>query len=210
MNTRLVMLASCLFAFASQAQESKVQMWMWKDASGVVHYSDVPGPGAVQVDVNVPRGQPDTASPGSSDNESQGEGRGEGRGEGASQQSPAPAVTYSSLSIVQPADGTSFFDADSVVDVQIDSDPSLASGDSVYLYLDGNRVGSSGDSMGYSLPNLDRGQHTLSSAIFDQQGNEKIRSQSIVFYMKPNTIVTPAAVGPGVKPRPKPTPHAGG
>ena len=206
MKTRFLLLASCLLAFASQAQESKVQMWMWKDANGVVHYSDVPGPGAVQVGINVSKGQPG-AAPASSGSS---EGQGEGRREGAPQQSDAQATTYSSLEITQPANGTSFFDADSVVDVQLASDPALAGGDSVYLYLDGQRVGNSGDARSYSLSNVERGTHSLTAVIFDAQGKERIRSQPVVFYVKQNTINTPAAVGPAVKPRPKPTPRTGG
>jgi hypothetical protein len=194
MKTRLPLLAFCLLAYASQAQESKVQMWMWKDANGVIHYSDVPGPGAVKVGINVSKGQPGAAPPIAS--ESQGGGRGEGA-------TLAAATTYSSLEIVQPANETSFFDADSVVDVQIASDPALGAGDSVYLYLDGERVGSSGDAMGYSLPNVPRGAHTLSAVIVDSGGTEKIRSQPVVFYMKQNTINAPAAVGPKLKSPPK-------
>jgi|WetSurSiteA1Bulk_404760.scaffolds.fasta_scaffold58087_1 hypothetical protein len=207
MQTRLPLLALCLLAYASQAQESKVQMWMWKDANGVVHYSDLPGPGAVRVDINVSTGQPGPAPPTAS------QGQGEGRGEGAPL---AAATTYSSLEIVQPANETSFFEADSVVDVQIASDPTLGAGDSVYLYLDGERVGSSGDAMGYSLPNVPRGQHTLSATIVDSGGTEKIRSQPVVFYMKQQTIYdskgkvdTPDVVGPKLKPPPKPTPKGG-
>jgi hypothetical protein len=203
MKTRLPLLASCLLAFAVQAQESKVQMWMWKDANGVVHYSDVPGPGAVKMDVNISHGQPGSAPTSSS----QGEGNGEGRGEGAP---PVASTTYSSLEIVQPANGASFFDADSVVDVQISPSPGLAKTDSVYLFLDGKRVGNSGSALGYSMQNIERGEHTLTSVIVDEQGNEKIRSQPVVFYMKQNVIGTPAAVGPKLKPPPKPTPRGGG
>jgi hypothetical protein len=195
MKTRLPLLATCLLAFASQAQESKVQMWKWKDANGVVHYSDTPGPGAVKVDINVSQGQPGAAPPAA------------GAQSGPSGPPAAQAVVYTSLAIVQPANETSYFDADSVVDVQINSDPPLAEGDSIFLYLDGKRVGNSGDALSYSLPNVDRGAHSLNAVIFDAQGKEKIRSQPVVFFMKQHTINSPANPAPGVQPRPKPTPH---
>jgi hypothetical protein len=194
MKTRFLLLASCLLAFASQAQEAKVEMWMWKDANGVVHYSDVPGPGAVKVDINVSKGQPG-AAPATPD--------------ASASASPAPAReagTYTSLTIVQPANETSYFEADAVVDVQISSDPSLADGDRVYLYLDGRQVGNSGDAQSYSLPSVERGAHSLIAVIFDAQAREKIRSRPVVFYMKQNTIGTPSAMGPLVKPKPKPRP----
>jgi hypothetical protein len=196
MKTRMLLLVSCLLAFASQAQESKVQMWMWKDANGVVQYSDTPGPGAVRVDINVSKGQPGAApaapaAPSASSRPAAAE----------------QAVTYTSLAIVQPANDTSYFDANAVVDVQISSDPSLADGDSVFLYLDGKRVGNSGDAFSYSLPSVGRGAHSLTAVIFDSQGKERIRSQPVVFYMKQPTINSPANPANGVKPRPKPTPH---
>jgi hypothetical protein len=204
MKTRFPLLACCLLAFAVQAQESKVQMWKWTDANGVVHYSDIPGPGAVQVGVTVSRGQPGAAP------------AVPGPGTGYS---TAPdddeAVAYTSLAIVQPENEASYFEPDAVVGVQINSDPTLADGDSMYLYLDGNRIGNTGGSSSYSLQSLDRGTHTLTAAIFDSQGKQKIRSQPVTFYMKQPTINSPAAVGPNVppnpgRPRPRPTPRAGG
>jgi hypothetical protein len=200
MKTRFVLLVTCMLACVAQAQaqDSKVQMWTWKDANGTVHYSDVPGPGAVKMDVNVSQGQPGAAPAAPAP--------------GPSRPAAPAATSYNSLSIVQPADGTSYFDADTVVDVQIASDPELASGDSVFLYLDGKRVGNSGDALSYSLPSVERGAHSLTAAIFDAQGNEKIRSRQVVFYMKQTTVGTPAAMGPAVKPkpRPRPTPQGGG
>jgi len=209
MKTSFPLLASCLLAFVVHAQETKLQMWKWTDANGVVHYSDIPAPGAVQVGVDYSQGQPDAAPA--------------VQGPGASRSSPAPtqqAVSYTSLEIVQPQNEASYFEANSVVDVQIDSSPSLADGDSIYLYLDGKRIGNTGDSLSYSLPNVERGAHTLTAVIFDSQGNQKIRSQPVTFYMKQPTINSPAAVGPSVppnrpdpgrpRPPPRPTPNPGG
>lgn len=197
MKTRLPLLALCLLAAVAQAQESKVRMWMWKDANGVVHYSDVPGPGAVPVDIAVSQGQAGASAPSGS------------RDEGSS--APAASAGYNSLQIVLPANETSYFDADSVVEVQIAADPFLRPGDSIHLYLDGQRVGNSGEATSYSLSSIDRGTHTLTAVIFDSQGNEKIRSGPVVFYMKQTTIGAPAAVGPNLKPPPpKPKPKTGG
>lgn len=196
MKARILLLACCLLAFASEAQQSKVQIWMWKDANGVVHYSDVPGPGAVRVDIAVSQGQPG-AAPSSGDTTAGTTGPA----------APPATATYNSLRIVQPANETSYFEADSVVDVQVESDPPLADGDALYLFLDGQRVGNSGDALAYALSSVDRGAHSLTAAIFDSKGKEKIRSQSVVFYMKQPTVNAPAAVGPNLKPPPRPTPR---
>lgn len=207
MKIRFPLLACCLLAFAVQAQETKVTMWKWTDANGVVHYSDVPAPGAVQVGLTVSQGQPGSAPPVPNTGYGESEGGDGGTRGGASQ---ASDQTYTSLEIVKPENGASYFEADSVVTVQISPNPALAAGDGVYLYLDGARVGDSDTALGYTLQNVVRGQHTLASAIYDGQGNEKIRSQPVTFYMKQATINSPAAVGPNVPPkpgRPRPTPH---
>ena len=40
MKTRTVLLG-CLLAMAVQAQESRRELWTWKDANGVTQYSDL-------------------------------------------------------------------------------------------------------------------------------------------------------------------------
>lgn len=200
MKTRMPLLALCLLAYASQAQESKVELWKWTDANGVVHYSDTPGPGAVRVDLAVPQGQPSTPAPTATQ---------------ASGSTQVATPNYKSLTIVAPTDQTSYFDADSVVNVQIDSSPELLEGDQIYLYVDGQRYGSSGDAYTYSVPNLPRGSHTLRAVIFDDAGNEKIRSSLVTVYLKQPTANNPLNVGPSLrppppKPTPKPTPKPGG
>jgi hypothetical protein len=195
MKTRLLLLALCLPAFLAQAQDAQVQMWMWKDANGVVHYSDVPGPGAVKVGISVSPSQPDAESPA------------QDASSVSAAPEPAQVTNYGSLQIVSPENEASYFAADSVVEVQIETDPPLMDGDSLFLYLDGNRVGNSGDATSYSLSSIDRGAHTLVAAIFDAQGKQKIRSPQVVFFMKQTTIKSPDAVGPKLKPPPRPRPN---
>jgi hypothetical protein len=194
MNGR-VLWTALLLSTASQAQESRHELWMWKDANGVVHYSDVPGPGAKRVDISVdeppaaPAAAPAAPTPG---------------------QTPAPAaaaaVTYDSLEIWQPESGESFFGADAVVNVRMRSEPELAPGDSLLLYLDGKLVDGDGRATEYSLANIDRGAHSITATIRDRRGQEKIRSAPVVFHIKQPTVIPPAAVGPNLKPAPPPAP----
>ena len=73
------------------------------------------------------------------------------------------------------------------------------------------RIHAGGDffSLDYTLASLERGAHSITATISDANGNEKIRSQPVVFHMKQNTIIAPRAVGPGVRPVPRPTPRGG-
>lgn len=199
MKTRIVVLASCLLAFAAQAQEAKKELWMWKDANGVIHYSDVPGPGAKKVDLTVIEAQPRPATPAASP------------ASGLPDSSaPVAPVRYTTLEILQPENESSFFEADATVQVSIRSDPDLAEGDQLVLYLDGRVVGGPGSSFEHTLSNLDRGAHLLAARIVDSRGREKIRSKDVTIYIKQVTTIPPRAVGPNLRPPPRPTPRAGG
>jgi hypothetical protein len=191
MNTRWLLLA-CLLAFASQAQEAKKELWKWTDASGVVHYSDVPGPGAVKVDLAVTEGQSRPAPAPAA-----------GAQGAPVKPAAAPGTTYTSLEIWQPSNGESFFGADATVSVRMRSEPSVSGDDSLLLYLDGKLVEGPTNSLDYTLANLDRGAHSVTATILDVKGKEKIRSQPVVFHIKQPTTIPPAAVGPNVKPKAK-------
>jgi hypothetical protein len=202
MKTRILVLLSCLLAFASQAQETKKELWKWTDSNGVVHYSDVPGPGAVKVDLAVTEAQPRpaVAAPAA------------GPSSSTAAKPAAPAtVTYTSLEIWQPEDQASYFDADTTVNVRLRSDPAIAADDSLLLYLDGKLVEGPRNALEYSLSGVERGAHSLTAQVLDIKGKEKIRSKSVVFYIKQTTTIAPRAVGPNVKPPPsvRPTPRGG-
>jgi hypothetical protein len=194
MKSRFVWVA-CLLACASQAQETRRELWMWRDANGVVHYSDVPAPGAKKVDLAVSVAPPKAAvTPAPA---------------AAGPTAPAAAaasIGYDSLEIWQPENGASFFGADAVVNVRMRSEPDVDPGDTLLLYLDGKLVEGEANAVEYSLSNLERGAHSLAASIRDRKGNEKIRSQPVVFHIKQNTINAPAAVGPNLKPPPPPSP----
>jgi hypothetical protein len=181
----------------------KKELWKWTDANGVVHYSDVPGPGAVRVDLVVPAAQPGpAATPAPS--------------AAAAPAKPAAAAgtTYTSLEIWEPENGASFFGADANVNVRMRSDPAVSADDSLLLYLDGKLVEGPVNSLDYTLTNLERGAHSVAAQILDSKGKEKIRSQPVVFHIKQVSVIPPAGVGPNVKPPtatrpPRPTPHGG-
>ena len=196
MKTRILVLASCLLAFASQAQESKKELWTWRDANGVVHFSDTPGPGAKRVDLVV-TGPPSGGAPAAA------------AASTSAQPTAAPVTTYNLLEIWQPENGASFFDADATVNVRIRTEPAVAEGDTLRLFLDGMRVDGADNLLEYTFQNLERGTHSITATIRDAKGVEKIRSQPVVFYMKQNTIIAPRAVGPNLRAPTRPTPRGG-
>jgi hypothetical protein len=193
MNTR-VLLLGCLLALSVQAQETKRELWKWKDANGVTQYSDRPVPGATKVEMHTSAPAPAAtpavrpATP-------------------AAQGKAAAGVQYQSLEIWQPANGESYFGTDATVNVRMRSEPRLASGDRLLLYLDGKLVEGAANSYEQTLTNLERGVHSLAAVILDDKGNEKIRSEPRVFHIKLPTTNEPRAVGPALKPQPPPRPQ---
>jgi hypothetical protein len=196
MNIRVLLLLGCLFALSSQAQESKRALWTWTDANGVTHFSDRPVPGARKVEIatSIPP-PPQVATPQPAD---------------AAAGRNAAAFTYRSLEIWQPEQDASFFGADVAVEVRIRSEPELATGHTRRLYLDGKLIEAADNAETFTLTNLARGAHSLSSVIFDERGNERIRSQPRVFHVRQPTINAPAAVGPNLRPPVTPTPTVPG
>ena len=193
MNTR-VLLLGCLLALSVQAQESKRELWKWKDANGVTQYSDRPVPGATRVEMYTsapssaatPAARPATP---------------------AAQGQPAAGVQYQSLEIWQPESEQTFFGANTTVDVRLRSEPAVASDHELRLFLDGKLVAAGANGNSYTLSNLERGAHSLEALIVDQEGTVQVRSQPVVFHVMQPTTIEPRAVGPALKPQPPPRPQ---
>jgi hypothetical protein len=200
MNKRVLLLLGCVLALSAHAQESKRELWTWKDANGVTHYSDRPVPGAKRVEVVHQEPPPQPASAPATTGSAP---------KPAARSGAAAAVAYQSLEIWQPANGESYFGADTTVDVRMRSEPELAPGDRLLLYLDGKLVEGDPTSLEYELSGLDRGVHSLAAVILDRQGNEKIRSEPRVFHIKQPTTIAPRAVGPNLQPKPTPRTTSG-
>ncbi len=199
MKTRILVLASCLLAFASQAQESRKELWTWKDANGVVHFSDTPGPGATRVDLVVH---------GTSVRRRDGTGFRGGRS-GCAAAGRAGHDLQSSRDLAAGERGF-------VLRRRCDGERAHPHGARAWRRATRCACSSTAcavegadNSLDYTLENLDRGTHSITATIRDAKGVEKIRSQPVVFYMKQNTIIAPRAVGPNLRPPTRPTPRGG-
>lgn len=195
-----VLMLGCLLATASLAQSatSRREVWEWKDANGVTHYSDYPSPGARKIVIvgSIATPTATTAAPTTPASRP------------AAAASAASSTQYASLEIWSPDSGQSFYGAEATVDIRMRSEPTLAQGDRLLTYLDGKLL--PGDNQyEHNLSNLDRGAHSVTSVILDAKGNEKIRSSPVVFHVRePSVIINnPRNQGPAVRP---PQPKSGG
>jgi hypothetical protein len=186
-----LLLFGCLLAMASQAQ-SRREVYAWKDAQGVTHYSDYPQPGARKIILN---GSPTTTSAQQATT----------AGARPATQPAAQEVVYDRLEIWSPEVGASFFEPDSVISIRIRSEPEVGPTHRLLTYVDGKLL--PGENVTeHSLANVERGAHSVTSVIVDRNGKELIRSAPVVFHMKQTTVDNPRNVGPTLKPQPTPLP----
>jgi hypothetical protein len=90
--------------------------------------------------------------------------------------------------------------------VRVRPEPALDAADRLVTYLDGQPLGEL-NALEHRLTDIPRGAHTLTSAIYGRDGNEKIRSAPVVFHMKLPSVNNPRNQGPLQRPAPpRPTP----
>ena len=195
MKTWLLLLG-CLLAFASSAQSSRREVWQWKDANGVTHFSDNPAPGARKIVLN---GAPANTAATST-----------ATAAAATRSAAQPAATevvYDRLEIWSPENDAAFFTPDAEVVIRVRAEPSLDAADRLVTYVDGRQLPDV-NALEHRLTGVSRGAHTVTSAIYGRDGKEKIRSASVVFHMKLPSLTNPRSQGPAVRPpQPKPMPR---
>jgi len=189
MRTAMI-IAGLLFSLAAQPQE----IYRWVDKDGIVHYADQPGsPDAVLVPYSG-------RLPSSGDAEPPSLYETQPRQDG-----PPTGPTYESLRITSPAVDEVFYGGDVSVSVQMELDRDLRPGDTLVVFLDGQRVP---DVSGLSatLTGLTRGTHFVRAAVTDEAGSVVITSPQVTFHLRQQSIAQPPT-GPNLRPPPpKPTP----
>jgi hypothetical protein len=202
MRARLLVLGCLLAVLAGVSHATTREMWVWVDAQGVRHFSDRPVPGAQLMTITAP--PPSANSPTVAPV----------RPSATTRRPAESTVTYTALEIFEPESGQTFFGADTVVNVRMRSEPDLADGDLTRLYLDGKFVDGQPQGLEYTLTNLERGAHSITALIVDGRGNERIRSQPLVFHIRQASVNPAQNVGPNLRPvqpaPPRPTPRPGG
>lgn len=160
------------------------EIWRWKDANGVVHYSDQPRPGAERISVSAPAPS-SVATPAPS-----GDGQGESSSDTGSR--PQPAEAYTSCSVTVPAHDENFQGVQSV-GVSLSVQPALQPGHRIQLFVNGAAQPDwPATATDYTLPDVVRGSHTLSVRIVDARGRPLCSGPSITFHLRQPSVIRPA------------------
>jgi len=153
-------------------------IWRWKDADGIVHYSDSPVPGAERVVTGgasrataSANGSPVIASP--------------------APQTTTAAVRYSRCEVTQPESDEVFFAVRSV-NVSLAVEPFMQSGHHIQLLLNGVAYPKWPDAaLSATLTDLDRGSYTLGVRIVNEDYLTVCTGPTIKFHMRQPSVLSP-------------------
>jgi hypothetical protein len=170
---KLVALLSMWVALSASAAE----LWRWKDADGVTHYSDRPVPGAERIDVQTTQLSSGAASASTP---------------AASQASPVPpAVTkYTRCAVAAPMNDE-VFNVQDPVNARVDIEPALQAGHRLQVLMNGSAfAGWPSNQFAYTM-NLYRGSYTLNVRVVDANGRMLCAGSPITFHVRQPSLLAP-------------------
>ena len=93
------------------------------------------------------------------------------------------------LSIVSPMDNATIPMGAAIFDVSVEAKPELGDGESLELYLDGEKVGEAQTALSWTLTYVIRGAHTLEAKWTSEDGSILATSEPItVFVLRPSIL----------------------
>ena len=154
------------------------EAYRWVDEDGVIHFSDRPHPGAVEIQLpsSGRRSTPTRTTATTSRRATQ-------QAAPAEEQRP---FSYESLEISSPAAEETLWNIEGVLNVTLNLQPALQPGHRVRLYFDGTPRMVSGTS--FQIEEVYRGVHNVQVEILDETGKLMIRSLPNRFYVQQNSI----------------------
>ena len=163
---------------------SAAEMWRWKDADGVTHYSDRPVPGAERIQVLSTQKSTGEATP-------------------ANRPAPAPApaeVRYTRCTVGAPINDQVFNNV-RTVDVSVVVEPQLQPDHQLQVVLNGQAyTGWPANSLSHTLADLVRGSYTLGVRVLDGNGRPQCEGPIVNFHVRLPTVLAPNRRPPAQKP----------
>jgi hypothetical protein len=186
-----------LLLFGVALTAGAAEIWRWKDANCVVHYSDSPTPGAERISVSAPPPSggdlpPPVPTP------------------QLPPLQPAPLAApfaYATCAVLAPLSDETFRGVQPV-EVKLSIDPGLRTGHRIQLLFNGvARLDWPPSSTSFTLPEVFRGSHTLAVRIVDQNGQVVCSGPSSTFHLQQVSVLSPASP---LRPARTPTAPPGG
>ncbi|HXC10577.1 MAG TPA: DUF4124 domain-containing protein [Steroidobacteraceae bacterium] len=167
-----------LAAFGGQA----AVVYKWTDADGVVHYSDQSVPGAEKIYTAGGTSAARGSAPGDSSS--------------ATDTKKEAPLGYTEFAITSPTPEQTFF-GDEVVAVNLTLDPALKPDQTITWHLNGKELSDQGPTAAhFALPRLDRGAYVIAATITDPASGESRTSDSVTFYVRQPSELSPQHKNP--------------
>ncbi len=148
-------------------------LYRWVDATGTVHYSDTPVPGAEKMEIagalrtnSTPARPLDDTSPVAR---------------------PVAGVQYTRLAITSPEDGAAYSNIQTIA-VQATLEPALAPNHALYFVVDGHQQPPSG--LAASIE-VFRGEHTVVATVVDENNQALFTSAPVTFSVHNTSVAKP-------------------
>ena len=152
--------------------------YTWTDENGIVHYSDLPHPGAKRITLDTFKGsRPQPTS------------RKRLSVQPLAAESPATeaAFSYDSLDVASPSAEETLWNIGGTLRVSLTLSPGLQPGHQVRVYFDGKPQMVS--STNFQLENVYRGVHNLQAEVIDETGTLMIRSLPNRCYVQQSSVL---------------------
>jgi len=174
METRTILALLGLLAASAVLADT----YTWTDDEGVVHYSDVPVPGATRIHI---------AEPNTGRSPAQRNGAATA-GDNDSDTAPEPTDTtrYSSFEVTSPGAEETLWNIEGVLNVSLSLTPALQPGHQVRVYFNGDTRMVGG--MSFQINEVYRGVHNLQAEVLDPTGKMLIRTRTNRFYVQQSTV----------------------
>jgi hypothetical protein len=169
---QIAALLSLLFMLPAVAAE----LWRWKDADGVVHYSDRPVQGAERINVRSSQISTGEATPQTT----------------APVTPPPPAeVRFTRCQVASPTNDQVFNNV-TTVDASITLEPELQGDYQLQVLLNGRAYPEwPSGALSYTLANLFRGSYTLAVRVLDSDGRAVCAGPVTNFHVRQASILMP-------------------
>ena len=122
-------------------------------------------------------------------------------------QEESTEFTYTSLSLVSPENDSTIHSNEGNLLVTVSLEPTLRKNDELVLSMDGRQL-STGKTTRFSIKNIDRGTHNIEVMVLDENKEQVIKSDTVVFHMRRTSKLTPGSdsssdISPLNPPRPE-------
>jgi hypothetical protein len=176
---RLLLIGCATLALSQMGMATET--WKWKDANGVVHYSDKPVQGAERISVLPPKPSISVTKPAAAEPRP-------ATSAASGQPDQQPIVPYSRCVVTAP-DNEETFNAINTVSAGLLIEPALQPGHRIEVQLNGSIVKDwPPDASSHTLTGLERGSYTLSARVLDSFGGAVCSGPAITFYVRLPTV----------------------